>query len=88
MTDESTVKLYAASFLAWREVDDRTTLRVKTGVVLGSSEEEAHREGMGGAFAALPESEGWKDHQVTLTELPNSLVLGSYRVTWRVEKNV
>jgi len=88
MAEAPTVKLYSASFIARREeVDGHITLRIKPGIVLGASEEEAHREGMGGAFAALPESEGWIDHQVILTELPNSLSLGNYRVTWHVEKN-
>jgi len=83
---EPTVKIYSASFMARHEVDGHTTIRVKPGIVLGSSEEEAYREGMGGAFAALPESEGWIDHQVILTEIPDSLVLGTYHVTWRAEK--
>jgi hypothetical protein len=87
MTEEQTVKLYAASFMARREeANGHTTLRIRPGIVLGSSEEEAHREGMGGAFAALPESEGWTDHQVILTELPNSLELGEYLVTLRADK--
>jgi hypothetical protein len=86
MTEEPTVKLYSAAFLAWHETDGQPTLRVKVGVVLASSEEEAHKEGLGGAFAVLPESEGWRDHQVILTELPDNLTLGDYHVTWRADK--
>ena len=87
MSDGSTLKLYAVAFLAWREVDGESTLRVKPGVVLASSEDEALREGMGGALAAIPESEGWKEHQVILTEIPSNLKLGDYHVTWHAEKD-
>jgi hypothetical protein len=86
MSSTSSVKIYAASFVAQRENQGLIISRVTSGIVLGSSEEEAYREGMGGAFAALPESEGWTDHQVILAEIPNELTLGSYRVMWRADK--
>jgi hypothetical protein len=87
MSDEPILKLYAVAFLAKREDDGGTTLRVKPGVVLAFSEDEALREGMGGAFAAIPESEGWKEHQVILTEVPSNLRLGAYELTWHAEKD-
>jgi hypothetical protein len=83
---EPTVKLYAAAFLAWREENGQPTVRIKPGIVLAASDDEAHTEGMGGAFAALPESEGWGQHEVVFTELPKSLVLGNYDVTWEAIK--
>ena len=83
---EPTVKIYSASFMARREVDGQPTIRVKPGLVIGFSEEEAYRDGMEGALVALPVSEGWADHQVILTEIPSSLTLGNYDVAWQAKK--
>jgi hypothetical protein len=85
MRDESTVKLYAAAFLAYREIDGQLTLRVTAGLVIAFSDDEAQTDGMDGARAAFPESEDWKNHEVFLTEVPRRLALGHYLVKWEAE---
>jgi hypothetical protein len=82
MSDEQPVKLYAAAFLARREIEGQPILRVKAGLVIAFSDDDAHRDGMEGAREAFPESEDWKEHEVILTEIPRSLELGDYLVKW------
>ncbi len=85
MSDESKVKLYAASFVAYREVNGQLTLRVKAGLVIAFSDDDAQRDGMEGARSVFPEAEDWKAHEVTLTEIPRDLSLGHYHVKWDAE---
>ena len=86
MTDERTVKFYTAAFSAWRESDGQVTIQTTPAIVLAFSDEDAKRQGMDGAFAAFPTSEGWRDHQVIYTEIPKELTFEGYRLTWRVDK--
>jgi hypothetical protein len=83
MSDEP--KIFAASFLAWRDEDGQSVVRIVPGVVIAFSLEEAQHDGMDGAYAALPDSDGWKEHQVIVGELPKRMVLGLYRVSWQTE---
>ena len=87
MSEESTVKLYAATFMARREVDGQPIVRVRAGLVIALSEGDAHRDGMEGAREAFPETEGWNEHEVILSEIPRSLGLGDYLVTWDAVRN-
>jgi len=82
MADEPIVKLYAAAFLAYREVNSQLTLRVKAGLVIALSDDDAYRDGMAGAQGVFPESDDWKAHEVILTEIPRKLGLGHYLVKW------
>ena len=87
MSEEPTVKLYSAAFMARHEIDGQPIVRVRAGVVIAFSTDDAHRDGMEGAQQAFPESEGWKEHEVILAEIPRSLGLGHYRVTWDAVRN-
>jgi len=87
MSDEPTVKLYSAAFMARREINGQPILRVKAGLVIAFSDDDARRDGMEGAREAFPEAEDWKEHEAILTEIPRSLGLGDYRVTWDAVRN-
>jgi len=87
MSEEPTVKLYSAAFMARREADGQPILRVKAGLVIALSDDDAHRDGMEGAREAFPVADDWKEHEVILTEIPRGLGLGDYLVTWDAVRN-
>ena len=66
--------LYAVSYLACR--DD--VVRATPGIVLAFSKDEAQSKGASAALLALPESDGWKEHQVVVAEIP--AVIDRYRI--------
>jgi len=74
------MNVYTATYLArCGEI-----LRIKPGIVLGTSEEDAQSQGMGGALVALPIDEGWTDHQVILALIPSQMTIGGYLLEWQI----
>lgn len=67
--------IYAVSYLACRD----GVVRVTPGIVLAFSEDEAQNNSRTAAFMALPESDGWKDHQVIVAEIPAEI--DRYRIS-------
>jgi hypothetical protein len=78
------MNLYSVAFSAQREVNNDLVIQVTAGIIIASSDAEAEREGLGGAFAVFPESDGWKNHQVTHAAIPNNLRLHNHRLEWRI----
>ena len=80
------MKLYTITLLAWRHEDDEYRLRVKPGIVLATSHDDAIARGLAACKAsAYPASEGWGNHQVVAAEVPSPLELDGYTLTWQVE---
>lgn len=74
------MKLYAVTMIAQRGSD----LRIKPGIGLAISDEDAHERGRQAAFVALPTDEGFTDHQIVCVAIPQHLELEGYCLDWQV----
>ena len=81
------MKLYAMAVAAWRtKQDGQAEVKVHSGVALFWKEEDLERDALASARQIFPESEGWHDHLVIPTEIPQGMNLPPYRITWQAEE--
>lgn len=77
------MQLYVASFLAWNKKD--SLFQIHPGIILATSDDDAIKRGRPAALLALPEADGWTNHQVIVTGVPTPLDLEEYRLTWQIK---
>lgn len=81
------MKLYTLALAAWRiKADDQIDLRIQNMVGLMVGELELEQEGLRLARQLFPESEGWREHYVIPTEIPQGMQIGSFRLAWQTEE--
>lgn len=78
------MKVYALTLMAWCIVNDEYLLRIKPGIMLALSDDDAKERGLSAAAEALPIADGFTDHQVVFVELPSHIDLEGYQLEWRV----
>ena len=78
------MNVYTAALMAWRAVDGEQILRIKPGIVLATSDDDAQQRMLAAAAVAFPAAEGFTDHQVVCVELPPRIELEGYWVEWQV----
>lgn len=67
-------KLYAVAYFANKITGNQLASRVMAGYSRWSDEKTCHREAMKQWKEQYPESEGWKDHVVSMMEIPQEVI--------------
>jgi hypothetical protein len=81
------MKVFIATMIAGRQTDVASIgMSARTLLVIQTDEQAARHEAEAAFYRDHPIAEGWKEHQVTIFELPPEVEDGGYRLTWTLEK--
>jgi hypothetical protein len=81
-------RLFAISMSAWHLVDGQPEYVLQSVVAMLIGDAEIDEDTFHHAYETFPKADGWSGHQIAMTEIPQGMAFGPYRLTWHMDEEV